>query len=271
MSPPAIRPRKSLGQNFLRDENIARKIIAAINPSESDLVVEIGPGEGVLTKHLAGRVKHLLAVEIDRRAVERLNESLPQGAAEILHEDFLKLDLEQVSRRFQQRFRVIGNIPYNITSPILFRILDGRSVIQDATLMIQKEVAARITAKPGSKDYGIPSVFFQLFCDVECLFDVSPQAFFPRPSVMSSVIHIKPLQAPRFPVKDEQFFQAMVRAVFGKRRKMLRNSLTLFLEQRGLPVPSSIDLTQRPEELPVAALVDLSNAILSQRTCGEKE
>jgi 16S rRNA (adenine1518-N6/adenine1519-N6)-dimethyltransferase len=268
LSLPHIRPKKSLGQHFLHDENIARKMISAVRPERTDVILEIGPGEGMLTKHLASRVGRLIAVEIDRRAVERLKESFAGGEVEVLHSDILDVDLVALQSRVGQQVRVVGNIPYHITSPILFHVLDHRTTVQDATLMIQKEVAVRIVARPGSKDYGILSVLCQFFADVKKLFDVSPNAFFPKPRVMSSVVRLVPLLKPRFPVVDEEFFRAMVRAVFGKRRKTLRNSLQYFVAGSDLALPPSGELQKRPEDLSVEELVGLSNAILAWRDGG---
>lgn len=233
-------------------------------------MVEIGPGEGVLTQHLSGQVAHLIAVEIDPRAIAHLKETLATDEVEIVHADFLKTDLEALCHRFGQRLRLIGNIPYNITSPILFKVLESRSSILDATLMMQKEVAIRLTAGSGSKDYGIPTVFCQLFGDVRRVFDISPEAFSPKPRVTSSLVSLKLLDAPRYAVKDEAFFQEMVRAVFGKRRKTLKNSLVPFLANQKLNLPVSNQLQKRPEQLSVEELVTLSNAILSGRSDAPK-
>jgi 16S rRNA (adenine1518-N6/adenine1519-N6)-dimethyltransferase len=263
LSLPHIRPKKSLGQHFLHDENIARKIVAAIRPGQTDVMLEIGPGEGMLTKHLVGKVERLIAVEIDSRAVVRLKEMLSSEEAEILHADFLKVNIASLQKQTKKPLRIVGNIPYHITSPVLFRVLDDRTGVQDVTLMIQKEVASRIVARPGTKDYGILSVVCQLFADVKKLFDVSPNAFFPKPRVMSSVIQLVLLDKPRFPLNDQAFFRAMVRSVFGKRRKTLRNSLQYFLAEQNLPLPPSDDLQRRPESLSVEELVLLSNTILA--------
>jgi 16S rRNA (adenine1518-N6/adenine1519-N6)-dimethyltransferase len=267
-----LRPKRSLGQNFLRDENIARKIVRAMGPGIEDIVVEIGPGEGVLTKHLIPMVRRLIAVEIDPRAVERLSNELHARQLEIVQGDFLEFDLQNVRRRFRTPIRVIGNIPYRITTPILFYLLDNRDHVADIMLMLQREVAERLVARPGTKDYGILSVFFQCFTDVRKLFDVSPNAFFPKPSVVSSVVYFSPLQHPRCSMVDEQFFRAMVRSVFGKRRKTLRNSLRYFLDgQEPDPVAAGIDLRSRPEDLAIEELVDLSNRLFEWRSVGAEK
>ncbi|MFN0157251.1 MAG: 16S rRNA (adenine(1518)-N(6)/adenine(1519)-N(6))-dimethyltransferase RsmA [Bacteroidota bacterium] len=256
---PSIRPKKSLGQNFLRDENIARKIVAAINPQPDDVLLEIGPGEGVLTKYLAGSVKSFTIIDIDQRAVARMQEMFPEAGIQIVHQDFLETDLSKLAGG--QRLRVAGNIPYNITSPILFHVLDNRQHVVDLTIMMQREVARRLVAPRGTKDYGILAVFCQLFADVKLLFDVPPTAFFPKPKVMSSVVRLTMHPLPIFPLQDERFFRSMVRSVFGKRRKTLRNSLMYFLGETPLPGGLSVDLQRRPEDLTIQELVELSNQI----------
>lgn len=254
-----IRPKQSLGQNFLRDDNISRKIIAAVDPQQRDVVLEIGPGEGALTKHLAPLCDKLIAVDIDSRVIERMK--MMFGAEiEILHGDVLETDFGAIrERRRGDLLRIVGNIPYNITSPILFHILDNRQHIADATLMMQREVARRLVAKPGTKEYGILTVSCQIFADVKMLFDVSPNCFFPAPTVTSTVVQLRMLPAPRFPLADEQQFRRMVRGVFGKRRKTLRNSLAYVVDP--VPVVTGFDLSKRPEQLSVEELSALANAL----------
>ncbi len=256
-----IRPKKSLGQNFLRDGNIARNIVASLHLRPDDVVLEIGPGEGALTKYLVPQLSHLIVVEVDDRVVRRMEELYTADDITILHQDFLKTDLGAISAdRNTPTIRIIGNIPYNITSPILFHILDNRSRVTDATLMMQKEVARRLVAKPNTKDYGILAVFTQLFSDVEILFDVSPSCFYPPPKVTSSLVRINILPSPRFKLSDEHFFRKMVRSVFGKRRKTLRNSLSYFVDE--IPsLPAEFDLSRRPEDLTIQELVELGNVL----------
>jgi 16S rRNA (adenine1518-N6/adenine1519-N6)-dimethyltransferase len=256
-------PRKSLGQNFLRDENICRKIIASVNPQPLDVVLEIGPGEGALTKYLDGKVDHLVVVDVDKRVVDHLKDVAPGVTA--MHEDILRVDLAALSHIHGKPLRVVGNIPYNITSPILFHLLSHRFAVSDATLMVQREVAERLVAQCGTKDYGILSVFFQLFTSVELLFNVSRNAFYPKPDVTSSVIQFTMLSQPAVHVADERFFRSMIRSVFGKRRKMLRSSLKYFCDEWGLALPDNEDLTKRPEDLSIGALAELSNVLLEKR------
>lgn len=257
----SIRPKQSLGQNFLRDENIARKIVGSLTLTPDDVLLEIGPGEGALTKYLVHHVRDLIVVDIDERVVAALKEMFPKDEVEILHRDFLDVDFAGIlAGRQAKRLRIIGNIPYNITSHILFHILDNRSWIADATLMMQKEVARRLVAAPKTKDYGILAVFSQLFADVEVLFDVSPQCFSPVPKVTSSVVRLRILERPRFAMGDEHFFRTMIRSIFGKRRKTLRNSLGYFVDPVP-PLPLQFDLSKRPEELSIEELVQLGNAL----------
>jgi len=257
-------PKKSLGQNFLRDDNIARKIVAAIDPQVDDCMLEIGSGEGALTRYLAGKVQKLIAVEIDHRVVQRLRENMAPCTVDVRQEDFLTTDVAAIADQAGRRLRIVGNIPYNITSPIIFRLLDVRHVIGDATLMMQREVARRLVAVPRTKDYGILSVICQLYADVSALFDVSPNAFFPRPKVTSSVMRLVMLDGPRYELANEEFFRAMVRSVFGKRRKTLKNSLMYFFGDTFTLPDLPVNLSRRPEELSLQELVSLSNLLFAK-------
>ena len=257
----SLRPKKSLGQNFLRDENIARKIVAAVAPKTTDVVVEIGPGEGALTKYLVTAVRRLVVVDLDERVIQRLAQQFPAERMQVVHGDFLETDLDALALAAGADLRIVGNIPYNITSPILFHLLDHRTHVHDVTMMMQREVARRLVAGPRTKEYGILSVFTQLFSDATHLFDVPPTVFYPKPDVTSSVIQLQMRLIPRYPLRDEGTFRRMVRTVFGKRRKMLRNTLKEFVEKEGLALPKGFDLEQRPEDLTVAQLAALSNAL----------
>lgn len=259
----SFRPKKSLGQHFLRDGNIARNIVAAIGARPEDVILEIGPGEGALTGLLAQTGSALVLVELDARAAGVLRRLYGGEKIEILQEDVLSTDLAAIAERHGTALRIVGNIPYYITSPILFRILDHRSMIRDALLMMQKDVARRLVAVPRTKEYGILSVFCTLFTDAELLFDVPPGVFYPKPRVMSSVIRLSILRQSRYPLADEAHFRRMVRAIFGKRRKTLRNSLGYFLDGAVPALPQDVDMGKRPEELSVEELVGLSNALFS--------
>ncbi len=259
-----LRPKKSLGQNFLRDANIARKIVAAFNPRAGEVIVEIGPGEGALTSLLLAEGSRLVLIELDDRAAAALVERFAPSAVEVRHEDVLRTDLPALAARYGAALRVIGNIPYYITTPILFQILDHRSSVRDALLMMQKDVARRLVAGPGTKEYGILSVFCSLLTDARLLFDVPPGVFHPRPRVVSSVVHLTMLKEPRYALHNEEEFRSMVRSVFGKRRKTLRNSLKYFLGD-DTPLPEGWDLQRRPEDLTVEELAGLSNALSGAR------
>ncbi len=266
---PGSRPKRSLGQNFLRDDNIARKIVLSVSPRPDETVVEIGPGEGALTQYLAPAVRRLILVELDDRASEALRVQYAGERVTVLHADILTTDLSAMAREAGRALRVVGNIPYNITSPILFHVLEHRTAVEDATIMMQKEVAQRLVASPRTKEYGILSVFFQLFTEPRLLFDVQPTAFYPRPSVVSSLVHLRILPVPRYPLLDETLFRAMVRSVFGTRRKMLRHSLREFLARRGRALPEALRLQQRPEELTVEELVRLGNDLRAAEGGGD--
>jgi 16S rRNA (adenine1518-N6/adenine1519-N6)-dimethyltransferase len=255
-----LRPQKSLGQHFLRDPNVIRRICAAVGVAAGETVLEIGPGEGAMTGPLADAGAHLVAIEVDRRAVEGLRREFGTRVR-VVEQDILTLDLGAYAREAGAPVRIVGNIPYNITSPILFHLLDHRDSVRDATLMIQREVAQRLVADPGCKEYGILSVTFQMWADVETLFDVPPAAFRPVPEVHSTVLRLRMLPGPRVPLADEGFFREMVRTVFGQRRKMLRNSLQAFAAKRGRALPVEFMLEERPEALSPASLADLANRL----------
>jgi 16S rRNA (adenine1518-N6/adenine1519-N6)-dimethyltransferase len=222
------KPKKSLGQNFLWDRNIAKKIIEALQPQDDDVILEIGPGRGVLTEVLMdSRISFYIGIEIDRNLVELLESKIKEkslGNFLILHQDFLDFRIEEFEQIRNKRIKVLGNIPYHLTSSILFKILDNREYITTCVLMLQKEVAERIVSPPASKNYGILSVLLQLFADVNHLFDVSPKCFVPKPKVESSVIKISPKRNLFYEDKYE-FLKKVVKKAFNQRRKKLLNSL----------------------------------------------
>lgn len=240
---------------------MAKKIAAAIDPQPEDCVLEIGPGEGALTRHLAGRGRSLTVIDVDERVVAAMKTMFPDGRVEIVPGDFLATDLVEFARTHPGRVRVAGNIPYNITTPILFHVLDNRHAVHDLTIMVQKEVGRRMAAGPDTGEYGILSVFCAYFTEVRAVFEVSRNVFFPKPDVTSLVMQLTMRERPEYPARDEQFFRDMVRSVFGKRRKTLRNSLRYFADPRGIPLPALPLLARRPGELTVRELVDLSNTL----------
>ena len=246
-----VKPKKKLGQHFLTDQNIARKIVDSLGADVPD-ILEIGPGMGVLTQYLLKRSElNVSVVEIDTESVEYLQLHFP-GLPNIWSEDFLKAD---IASRFPGKFSVIGNFPYNISSQIFFRILELRNRIPETVGMIQKEVAERIAAPHGSKVYGILSVLLQAFFDIEYLFTVSENVFNPPPKVKSAVVRLRRNQVKELPC-NEQLFVTVVKAAFNQRRKMLRNSLRNLCEE--LPEPFA---EKRPEQLSVNDFILLTSSI----------
>lgn len=264
-----VSPRQSLGQNFLVDDNIARNIIRELHLTADDVVIEIGPGHGALTRHLVGKVDHVIAVEIDKRVIDELKASLPASGIEILHGDFLEVQLEKLYRRFDRRLRVVGNIPYHLTSPILFKVFSEHAAVRDITIMIQREVAQRLMAQPSTKLYGIPTVFTRFYGVPKILFNVSPNCFYPKPKVRSTVIRIALHEDVPY-IVNNRLFSEIVRTTFGKRRKVLRNSLQYLNEDpatmKKIARGSNPVLDKRPEQLRVedfAALTNYVEAFLS--------
>lgn len=261
-----VRPLKRLGQHFLKDLSIAQRIIESMEIGAGDHVLEIGPGEGVLTKGLiAGPAGRIVGVEIDRRLTPWLWKQFGQDQRfELFEEDFLKLDLASLIEG--KKIRVVGNIPYSITTPILFRLLDHRQWIEDITLTVQKEVGERIVSLPGFKEYGIPSVLFQVFGRAEVLFPISRHAFYPVPEVDSIVLRVDFFKFPVYKIKDVQFFRRLVKTTFGQRRKMLKNTLKVIEKDEDNLRTVSIDLRRRPEDLSVTEFVQLSNELVRLNT-----
>ena len=243
-------PRKRFGQHFLKDASILAAIVEALAPRPGQAVVEIGPGLGALTAPLLQRVDRLLAVEIDRDLVARLRARFPPERL-VLHEaDVLAFDFRALAS--DARLRLVGNLPYNISSPLLIRLLDFRDCIEDLHFMLQKEVVQRIAARPGTSDYGRLTVMMQAFHEVEHLFDVPPQAFDPPPRVDSAVLRMMPRRAPL--ARDPKALGRVVAVAFGQRRKMIRGTLLPWLRQQGIdPDDPGFGLvpTARPEEIAV--------------------
>ena len=222
----AIKPRKRLGQSFLMEQNVIRKIAALANVTKNDIVVEIGAGIGVLTEDLAQNTAKLIAVEMDDKLVEVLKDKLLKyNNVQIYSGDILKFDFGAIARDGQQKIKVIGNVPYNISSQVLFHLLSFRKIIDSFVLMLQKEVIQRLVAPPGGKDYGVPSVILQMFASVEKVLDVPAGCFYPRPKVESSVIKGFFMERPLVELANEEFFIRLVRDAFAQRRKMLINNL----------------------------------------------
>ncbi|MBN8578780.1 MAG: 16S rRNA (adenine(1518)-N(6)/adenine(1519)-N(6))-dimethyltransferase RsmA [Cytophagales bacterium] len=256
-----VRPKKFLGQHFLKDKGIAQRIVDSLElPATTQAVVEIGPGTGVLTQFLtANAAIDLHLVEIDRESVAYLNEHYPHLREKITGADFLELDLGAV---FPTPLVIIGNFPYNISSQIFFKILEHRQQVTQVVCMLQKEVADRIAEKPGSKTYGILSVLLQAYYDVTFLFKVPPGVFFPPPKVMSAVIKLKRNARAKLDC-DEALFKTVVKQAFQNRRKTLRNALKI------LNLPASLLahplMEKRAEQLDVAQFVFLTCQLQQSR------
>ncbi len=258
-----VRPKKNLGQHFLTDLNIAKRIADTVDACPDIPVLEIGPGMGVLTQFLVEKPRQVKAVEIDDESVRYLNEKFQKLRDNIIGDDFLKMDLRQVFDG--KTFVLTGNYPYDISSQIFFKMLDNKELIPCCTGMIQREVALRIASKPGSRQYGILSVMIQAWYDTEYLFTVDEDVFNPPPKVKSAVIRMT-----RNGVQDlgcdETLFKRVVKTVFNQRRKMLRVSLKPLFNKETMPSPEFFAndmMTKRPEQLAVADFVELTNRVAS--------
>ena len=252
----SIAPKKSFSQNFLTDKGIAKRIVDACEIQEGQCVVEIGPGSGALTGFLLEQCSDLLCIELDRRAVEviRSNFHAREGMKfECREGDFLELDFEALKEDRGDRISVIGNIPYAISSPIIFHLYDHAPSIRCAVLMMQKEVARRLTASPHSKDYGVLSLATQMIGRVKRVCDVQPGSFFPRPSVQSSVVRID-FEDRGMSAEEMTELRRLIRAAFGQRRKMLRNALADLVNTRypNALTAESVYWEKRAEDLSLA-------------------
>ena len=250
-----VKAKKNLGQHFLTDLNIARKIVGSLS-SDCTNVLEIGAGMGVLTQFLfQNSTFKTIAIDIDRESIAYLKQQFPDFTDRIVYNDFLKLDTSSLFG--QSSFAVIGNFPYNISSQIFFKILENRDAVPEVVGMVQKEVAERLAAKPGSKTYGILSVLLQAYYKVEYLFTVPENVFKPPPKVKSAVIRLSRNEVKELGC-DESLFKQLVKASFNQRRKMLRNSIKLFIQEEGFSHPF---LAKRPEQLSVTDFIELTNTI----------
>ncbi|MDH3648649.1 MAG: 16S rRNA (adenine(1518)-N(6)/adenine(1519)-N(6))-dimethyltransferase RsmA [Saprospiraceae bacterium] len=247
------RAKKRFGQHFLTQEDVAKRIVDAlptVSPAES--VLEVGPGRGMLTQFLLKNHSTLYFVEADRDMIPLLHERFPLIGSRLIQADFLKLDLHTLPK-----FHMIGNFPYNISSQILFKVLDNREQVPTMVGMFQKEVAERIVAKSGSRTYGILSVLTQAFYSCEYMFTVEPSAFTPPPKVQSGIIRLIRDDTKQMNRARERFFRRVVKMAFNQRRKMLRNSLKALLEEYAVNDQSL--LSMRPEQLTVQQFVDLAD------------
>lgn len=260
------RARKRFGQNFLHDPGIIQKIIMAINPRAGERLLEIGPGLGALTSHLLRLTGSMDVIELDRDLVAKLQQQFDHlGELHVHSGDALKFDFRQLAKG--SKLRVVGNLPYNISTPLLFHLLSQVDVIQDMYFMLQKEVVQRMAAVPGTSSYGRLSIMTQYYCQVEQLFNVPPGAFSPPPKVDSSIVRLQPHHPLPCPADDMGSLSLLLRQVFSKRRKTLRNGLKGLLTEQDI-VDLGIDPELRPEVLGLKDFVALSNRLhqINQQT-----
>lgn len=253
---PFIKPKKRLGQHFLKDENIARKIVGSLSRNDYSKVLEVGPGMGILTKYLLQNSKYKTFVsEIDTESVEYLQQHFPELENKIISGDFLKLNL---GNHFTGSFAIIGNFPYNISSQILFKVLEHHDQIMEVIGMFQREVAQRISSPPGNKSYGILSVLMQAYYKIEYLFTVNENAFYPPPKVKSALMRFIRNDVKSLNCNEALFFK-VVKTGFNQRRKTLRNALKSLFPASGNSRHQLLD--KRAEQLSVEQFIELTNLI----------
>jgi 16S rRNA (adenine1518-N6/adenine1519-N6)-dimethyltransferase len=256
---PGHRARKRFGQHFLTDPGVVDAILRAVHATKDDVVVEIGPGQGAITAALAASAGHLHAVELDRNLVYRLRRQYDGVENVTIHEaDALAFDFSSLG----DRLRIVGNLPYNISTPLLFHLLKSRDRIIDMHFMLQKEVVDRMAAAPGSKAYGRLGIMLGCHLNIESLFDVDRSAFDPPPDVTSAVVRLDPLPAGAFNIEDDALLSKLVTSAFMKRRKTIRNSLKDIVEVSDLEAVG-IDAGLRPEQISISKYVQLSNHLAS--------
>lgn len=253
---PWHRPRKRFGQHFLHDAGVLNRIVAAVAPRANQALIEIGPGEGALTFPLLEAGADLTVIELDRDLAARLR-GLEQPRLTVIEADVLDVDFRVLALAQPMPLRLVGNLPYNVSSPILFHVLDAAENIDDMHFMLQKEVVERMAAAAGSKDYGRLSVMLQARCIVEPLFEVGPEAFRPPPKVDSAVVRLRPKPAGDIGIDDPGRFAAIVKAAFGQRRKTLRNALSGLLDADAIAA-AGIDPGRRAEQLTVSDFIRLA-------------
>jgi 16S rRNA (adenine1518-N6/adenine1519-N6)-dimethyltransferase len=247
-------PRKRFGQHFLTDSGVLDAIVGAIDPKPGQPLIEIGPGLGALTLPLLERCERLTVIELDRDLAARLRKN---AALDVIEADVLTVDFAALATQRSTKLRVVGNLPYNISTPILFHLLDVAAQIEDQHFMLQKEVVQRMAAQPCTKDYGRLSVMLQWRYHIESVLDVPPEAFEPPPRVDSAVVRMLPWPQPA--ELDAKTLEALVASAFSQRRKLLRHSLGRWLDERGFA--GTFDLQRRGEEVPVAEYVALAQVV----------
>lgn len=253
------RTKKRLGQHFLHDQGVIQRIVADFRPLASDNVVEIGPGQGALTKYLLGKSKVLHAVELDRDLINQLETNYGPRGLTVHNQDALEFDFCQLVKA-PEKIRVIGNLPYNISTPLIFHLLDQLNCIQDMSFLLQKEIVDRMGAEPNSKQYGRLSVMVQSRCQVVAGFKINPGAFSPPPKVTSRTIKLNPWAEPPAVIINHEVFASVVKQAFSQRRKTLRNSLKE-LASEDVFSKLGIDASKRAENLTLEEFAQLSNTI----------
>ncbi len=253
------RARKRFGQNFLHDHGIINRIVRAIAPKESDHLLEIGPGQGAITEEILRSGCQLDVIELDRDLLPILAGKFAAQPNFQLHQgDALRFDFSEIAR--DQALRVVGNLPYNISTPLIFHLLDQQSLISDMHFMLQKEVVDRLAAQPGTKAWGRLGIMAQYYCKVESLFDVPPEAFNPRPKVQSAIVRLVPHQILPHPANNVDLLQRVLREAFNQRRKTLRNNLKNLISAEQLDA-IGINPGERPEKLSLAEFVTIANTV----------
>lgn len=257
------RARKRFGQNFLIDENIIQRLLWSIRPRTGQTLVEIGPGQGALTEGLLQHCPDLHVIELDRDLIPLLQARFSKEFPRLsIHQgDALQFDFSTLVQD-QQPLRIVGNLPYNISTPLIFHLLEFRNIIGDMHFMLQKEVVARMASAPGEKAWGRLGIMTQYFCDVEMLFEVPPASFSPAPKVDSAIVRLTPLAQPANPVDDHAMLDLLVKTAFQQRRKTLRNTLRTLLDERQLH-SLQIDPNLRPENLSLSDYVMIANFLSS--------
>lgn len=264
---PSFRPRKRFGQNFLQDPFIIQRIIEGVHPAKTDRVVEIGPGLGAITIPLLERVERLEVIELDRDLAHQLQNQFATNNKLVIHtQDALTFDFDTFydDHLPDNKLRIVGNLPYNITTPLIFHLLKFSNRIKDMHFMLQKEVVDRLIAKPNTKDYGRLSIMVQYYCQTDALFAVPPEAFYPKPAVYSAFIRLTPYTEPPYTALDLELFQTITRTAFNQRRKTLSNALKPYLRLEDYK-SLNLDHTLRPETLSVSDYVKISNFVASKK------
>lgn len=252
--------RKRFGQNFLHDENVIQKIIDAISPEATDHLIEIGPGQGALTRALANSGARLDCIELDRDLADHIARQFSQQPlVSVYQHDILKFDISTLSET-EKSLRVVGNLPYNISTPVMFHLLKNHTLVKDMIFMLQLEVIQRMTASVGEKNYGRLGLMVQYFCEVEHLFNVPSSAFTPKPKVVSAVVRLRPHKSFPLIARDTECLQTVIRTAFNQRRKTLKNSLKAIISETILN-ELAIDATLRPENLSLSDYVLISDAL----------